>query len=199
MKITVNERPVGTSATEETTLGALLDELRRRGEIRADQVVVGLTAEGRRWGAEDFQVQLGAPLQGIGRLEIDTDDLKGYGRRILTDAASMLTVMTTGAAEIALQFRAGTPQEASSNLYNLLDSLQRFFFCLFQVKNICLPEVPGSILAGPANEQLSAALDQVRTCQELEEWDALADRIDDGLVPALQGLQAVVTRLEGAF
>ena len=199
MKVTVNEKPVGACATEQTTLAALLDELRRRGDIAPDQVVVGLSAEGRRWGTEDFQVQLGAPLQGIGRLEIDTVDLKGYGRRILTDASGMLSVMSNGAAEIALQFRAGIPQEASSNLYNLLDSLQRFFFCLFQVKNICLPDTPGSILTGPANEQLSAALDQVRTCQELEEWDALADRIEDGLLPALQGLQDVVTHLEEAF
>ena len=199
MNVTINDRQVGTSATEETTLGALLDELRRCGEIQADQVVVGLSAEGRRWGAGDFEVQLGAPLRGVGRLQIDTTDMKGYGRRILKDAAGMLTVMCSAAAETAHQFRTGNPQEASTNLYNLLDSLQRFFFCLFQVKNICLPEAPASLLGGPANQPLSAALDRVRTCQELEEWDALADHIESDLVPALHGFQTVVARLQDEF
>ncbi len=199
MKVTVNDRLVSACATEETTLRELLDGLRRSGEIPADQVIVGLASEGRPWGVQDFEVQLGAPLKGVGNLAIDTTDLYGYGRRILADADSMLGVVCAAAAEISSQFRAASPQEASTNLYNLLDTLQRFLFCLSQVKNMCLPDAPDSVLETPATGRLNDALDGMQACQEAEEWQALADRMDDDLLPALEGFHGVVASLEDAF
>ena len=133
MKVTVNDRPVAACATEETTLGDLLEELRQRGEIPADQVLVGLKAEGRPLGVRDFEARLAAPLAGLGELAIATTDLHGYGRRILTDADAMLSLLCDAAPQIAHQFQAGDPKEASSHLYNLLDCVQRFLFCLAQV------------------------------------------------------------------
>jgi len=199
MKVTVNDRPVDACATEETTLRELLDELRRSGQIPAGQVIVGLASEGRPWGVQDFEVQLGAPLRGVGSLAIDTTDLPGYGRRILADADSMLGVVCEAASEISRQFRAASPQEASTHLYNLLDTLQRFLFCLAQVKNMCLPDAPDSLLETPATSRLTDALDSMQACQEAEEWQGLADRIDDGLLPALEGFHGVVASLGDAF
>jgi len=195
MEVSVNERSVSTSATEESTLMSLLDELRGSGEIPADHVVVGLRVGDRRWGSAEFDLQLDAPLQGVDRIHIDTEDLHGYGRRILEDAAGMLDVMCEAAVEIARQFRAGDPHEGSANLFNLLDSLQRFLFCLSRVKQICAPEGGEAPQPGPAGPALSAALDLALACQEAQDWDGLADRLESDLVPAMRGFEAVLAEL----
>lgn len=199
MKVTVNDKPVEIATTGETTLRELLDDLRRSGEIPADQVIVGLASEGRAWGVQDFEVHLPAPLQDIEVLAIKTTDMQGYGRRILADADSMLGVVCDAATRISSQFRDANAQEASSNLYNLLDTLQRFLFCLAQVKNICLPDAPDSLLESPATGRLTEALDGMQASQEAEEWQTLADRIDGDLLPALEGFHGVVATLGEAF
>jgi hypothetical protein len=199
MKVTVNDRQVSTCAAEQSTLRGLLDELRGSGQIPADQVIVGLTVGGRAWRGQDFEDGLGTPLEHLGAVAIDTTDLHGYGRRILSDADAMLSVICEAASRISDQFRCGSPQEASSHLYNLFESLQRFLFCLCQVRSICLPDAPDFLLHTPASARLNAALDEMQACQEVEEWQTLADRIDTNLLPALQGFHGVVGALGDAF
>ncbi len=201
MKVTVNDRPVDAPTTEETTLRQLLDDLRRRGEIPAGP------GDRRAWPARaapgacrTSRSSSSAPLQGIrrpghrhhrpARLRPPHPSRRGLhaGRRLRAPPR-----------QISSQFRAASPQEASSNLYNLLDTLQRFLFCLAQVKNICLPDAPDSLLETPATGRLTDALDSMQACQEAEEWQSLADRIDDDLLPALEGFHGVVATLGDAF
>jgi hypothetical protein len=131
--------------------------------------------------------------------ETGLSDLRDYGRRIVSEAGAMLDVLCEAARETAGQFRVGGPYEASANLYNLLDSLQRFLFCLSQVKGACLPDQPRSTLNEPEAERLSAALDAMRACQEGGRWQELAGRIESDLLPALKGLHGALADLRGAL
>lgn len=194
MKVTVNEAPVDVPPAPDMTVASLLDELRESGAIPADQVVVGLeldTADGH--GGDDILEQT---VSKASRVAVATDDMRGYARRILTDLDGMLAVVRESAPRIAEKLRSGSTKEANSDLYNLFDALQQLLFCLCQIQNTCLPEREESPLSEDAVERLNSCLDAVQECQQRGDWEAVADRLDDTVEPALAGLGADARRLK---
>lgn len=191
MKLSINEAPVATLPDEEeTSVGALLDGLRRRGDIRSDEVVVGLRVNDRPWSSGNLDALFDARLDASHEVSIATDDLRGYGRRILTDSRDMLRVLRDAASSLAEQFRSGRPKDANTNLYNLLSTMQMFLACIYHVRNTCA--VPCSALeaSGPVITGISRSLDAIQTSQTAHDWPALASQLESELTPALDSLCA---------
>ncbi|KPK65275.1 MAG: hypothetical protein AMK73_03425 [Planctomycetes bacterium SM23_32] len=199
MRVSVNDRPVATSSEDGATLEALLDSLRNRGEIARDQVIVRLDVNNHPWRAEDMDKLGDAPLKAVGEVAIATDGMQGYARRILTDARSMLTVLEDATRHLAAEFRADKPEQANGDLFNLLNALQRFLFCLYHVRNTC------GLESDPAHEQqhliaqLTGCLDLVELSQERRDWPSLADQLELDLLAALRGFDHVLDRMAAAL
>jgi hypothetical protein len=198
MKVSVNDRPIETSEADGTTLEALLDSMRDRGEIRDDEVVVGLTVEGRPWRADDLEALGQADLGRHADVAIATDDMQGYARRILNDSRSMLAVLEEGASRLAAELREDDAARANADLFNLLNALQSFLACLYHVRNMC------GIEGGPLGTQqqlvarMTGALDLMELSQERRDWTSLAEQLEAELLPALEGLRGMVDEMAAA-
>ena len=198
-EVSINDRAVGTSDEDGDTLESLLDSLRGRGEIGSAEVMVALEVDSRSWAADELDRLGDVALADVRQVAIATDDMRGYGRRILTDAAGMLAVLQEAATKLAHNFRHGDPKEANADLFNLLDAFQRFFGCVYHVKNTCA--VQNRDLDSPEGllGRVDAALDLVAASHESEDWPALADRVEKDLLPAIAGFEVVLQDLRDAI
>ncbi len=199
MELTINERTVESTPEDGETLEALLDGLRRRGEIGRDQVVVGLCVDRRDWRAEDMDRLDQVRLEQVREVAIATDELAGYAGRILTDAAGMVEVLREGTHRLAAQFRSGDPEKANAGLFSLLTALQRLLACIYHVKNTCGAESPA--LEDPAAllDGLLRGLDLIQLSQEGEDWAALAAQLETEMLPALDGIEGALRDLSHAI
>ncbi|MHC4479899.1 MAG: hypothetical protein ACYS8K_01715 [Planctomycetota bacterium] len=195
MKLSINDRPVGTSAADGDTLEALLDSLRDRGEIGRDEVVVRLEVDRRPWHAADVDTLTDARLEGIQQVCIDTDDLHGYARRILQDGSSMLAVLEEATGRVAGELRSGEQEKSNADLFNLLSALQQFLACLHQVKNTCGLEGEALGLSSDAMKAVSDSLELIQASQESEDWMSLATHLEADLLPALGRFQGVLAQM----
>lgn len=186
MQVIVNDRPAEIEVDEDTTLGDILDGLRKSEHIPDDEAVVELSVDGRPW--QEQGAELDEPVGAVREVTVATDDLRGYARRMLKDSMSMLEVLCEGAVQVAREFRQEMPQKANSDLFNLLDSMQRFLLCVFQIRNTCLPEEEDGALSERAVSGLNDCFDRVEACQQRQDWQAIAETLEGELVPALRAL-----------
>ncbi len=195
MNVTVNDEAVVELPESADTFGDLLDGLREAGRIRDDEVVVAITTDAHRWSAEDMDALQEDSFSDVQELSIETADLRGYAERILTDAESMLRVLDEAAERVAATFRAGESGVGSNHLFNLLNALQRFLTCVVQVENACSLEhgLVGS--ASEALSELSDSLSAVQESQEQEDWTALADAIEQRLMPSFERIRGVLAAM----
>lgn len=192
MKITLNDRPVAATPEDGQTLESLLDSLRMRGKIRGDEVVVEFRVDSRPWHADDMD-RLGATrLADLSEVAIGTDDMRGCARRILADARSMLRVLQQAVPPVAQQFRSGPHEEANKALFSLLNALQQFLTCLYQVKHTCALQRDPFGASGELLDLVTGCLDGIRGSQERKDWQALGSRLEGELLPALQGFEDVL-------
>lgn len=192
MKVCVNDKVVGPSPGDGATLEALLDSLRTRGEIGSDEVVVGLQVDQCSWAPADMDRLQQTQLGGVGEVLIATEDLRGYARRILTDAGSMLAVLEEATGRVADELRSGPLDKANMDLFNLLHALQRFLACLYHVTNTCglaqgSPDPQRQLMA-----QVAGTLDLIQSSQERQDWASLAAQLEMDLLPALKGFEGVL-------
>jgi len=196
MKVTVNEEIVEGPACGAATLRDLIDCLRGDGRIGDDQVVAAIEVDRRPWGPGDMD-RLGAPLAGPNEVSIRTEGMAGYARRILQDATGMLRVLKEANRCVAAGLRSGDPATGNRDLFQLLEALQNFLNCLGSVQMAC----GGDGVSVPPRRTvmalLSAALDTVADCQRREDWPALADQLDQHLMPALEGFEDVIAAMNG--
>lgn len=197
MNLTVNAATIPELPDGIQTIEDMIDALRERGHIRADEVVVELEVDGYCWRAADMDSMGSARLEGVREVAVSTTDMRGYAFRILTDAESMLRVLTEGSAHVANLMRTGPVDQANVHLFNLLNALQRFLSCLVHVQNACelstgLLGSSEDVLAG-----LSASLESVQQHQEASDWVGVAERLESDLVPALGALHPVLDGMRG--
>jgi len=197
MKLTVNAATVPELPPGIRTIEDMVDALRERGDIRADEVVVELKVDGYRWRAADMDSMESARLEGVREVAVSTTDMRGYASRILTDAESMLRVLIEGSTHVADLMRTGPPDEANVHLFNLLNALQRFLACLVHVQNAC--ELSNGLLGSSEGllTGLSASLESVQQQQEESDWTAVAERLENDLVPALEALRPLLDGMRG--
>ena len=187
MRVAVNGSPVEAPAEGGATLGALLSDLRRRGDIAPDQVVVALALDGRPCVPGDLDRPEDTRLEAVGEVAVSTDDLRGYSRRILGDARGMAAVLREASARLAGEFRAGAPDKANGDLFNLLSALQALLVCIYHVDHIC------GMSGGPLDShrrlfsEVAGALNLIQFSQERKDWTSVADGLERDLVPALAG------------
>jgi len=195
MKLTVNSRQVGRSPEDGETLDSLLTALRKRGEIRPDQVVVELRVDRHRWQAGDMARLKTVSLKELDEVAITTTGMRDYAARILMDARGMLAVIREAVEPVAARFREGSPEEANAELFRLLDAFQAFVACLWNVRNSC------DVSAGPAEAARSAftpvadALDAIADSQERGDWAELASLLIGRFLPALGGFEPVLDQM----
>lgn len=199
MKVSVNEHVVQEGAGTDGDLGDLLNRLRADGDIPDDQVVVGLRVDERQFTADDLTELAETPLQQIGEVAVATDDVRGYASRILTDVVSMLRVLRRAVPRVAEALRDGDAEEANADLFRLLEALQNAFVCLHQVQNTCELAHGPTASSEPLAGEISEAFDLIEAAQETEDWDALADALQDRLLPALGRLDEVVEMMRDEF
>jgi sulfur carrier protein ThiS len=195
MKISVNEKPVKSELSEQDTLHDLIDELREAGEIRPDEIVAALAIDSRPLRSGEMETVGATNLESISQVEIETDDVTGYGRRILCDASSMAGVLTEAGSRISALLRDEKIEEANDRFYSLLQALQNLLACLDTVQTTCLPQIARTDARRVTMALLSAALDTVVRCQENENWATMADRLDEHLIPAMNGLRNLLDSL----
>ena len=192
MRVMVNNKAVPISAEDGHTLDALLDSLRERAEIPADEVVVALEVDGDKWQADDMERLPYTPVQDVAEVAIKTAEMRAYAWRIMTDARSMLTVLLDATHELARSFQQRSLTEANAHLFHLLDALQRFLACLFRIQNICDLEYRPLDLEHELLERLKIGLDKLKSSQEREDWGALARELEEDLLPVLQDFHGPV-------
>ena len=195
MKVSVNDREVAGTAPAGSTLEDLIDDLRRRGEIASDEIVASLAVDSRPWASGDMERLPFTPLDGLSEITITTDDMAGYARRILADASNMLSVLRQASDRIAAELRGREPRRANTNLFQLLDAIQQFLACLYNVRNSCAPQAQLLDSRRAVMSLLSAALDGIVECQEREDWPALATQIERYLGPALDGFEDIIVAM----
>ncbi len=192
MKVMVNNKDVPISADDGQTLDDLLDSLRERAEIRADEVVVALEVDGDKWQAEDMDRLPYTPVHDLAEGAVKTAEMRAYAWRIVTDAQSMLTVLVEATGELALRFQQDSLTQANAHLFHLLDALQRFLGCLFRVQNICDLKYRPLDVEQELMERLRIGLDKLKSTQEREDWLALARELEEDLLPVLQDFEGPV-------
>ncbi|MHC5033413.1 MAG: hypothetical protein ACYTFZ_00025 [Planctomycetota bacterium] len=199
MEVSVNDRAVSTSLEDGATIDALLDNLRERGEIRRDEVIVTLDVDNHAPSAADMDAVLRTRLCDVQHVCIETDDLQGYARRILTDARSMLSVLQDAAKHLADEFRGDEHEKSNADLFNLLTALQHFLACLYHVRNTCglaqAPLEPGGRLLA----DVSSSLELIQTSQEEQDWHGLAAHLELKLLPALGGFERVLQEMSDSI
>jgi hypothetical protein len=161
-------------------------------------VVVGLEVDNRPCTADDLKAMESVSLREANEVSIVTDDVRGYARRILTDAGGMLSVLQEATARVAEEFRGGAVQKANADLFNLLSALQGFLACVCHIDNICdLARAPldaqRHLLA-----QVAECLDRIESSQERHDWLALAAQLELSLLPALAGFEPVLQEMKNA-
>ncbi len=195
MRVTVNEAPLTIALEPAATLAELLDQLRERGEIERDEVVVAIRVNGDAWSADDLEGRCDEPLGESREIAIDTDGLDGYARRLLQDAESAVSLLRQATAAVADEFRSGRTQQGNGGLYSLLDSLQQLLLCICQVDNTCLPVGVTRLSEADELARLSECLDEVESCQQQRNWKALANTLSEDLEPRLGDLQPMIAAL----
>jgi len=199
MRISINNRAVQEEPGADGDLGDLLNRLRADGNIPDDEVVVGLRVDERRFTGDDLAELADTPLQQIAEVAVATDDVRGYASRILTDMASMVRVLRQAVPRVALALRDGDAEEANADLFRLLQALQNAFACLNQLQNTCdLAHGPAEA-SEPLAQDISDALDLVEAAQQTEDWDALAEALEEGMLPALGRLDEVMEMMRDEF
>ncbi len=199
MNVTVNDRAVETPADvlpSDAGLDTLLDDLKKRGDIPADEVVVSLEVNGHRWTSEDMDRLGTTTLRDVARVAVGTAGVQQYGGRVLDDAASMLKVVREATQSVAREFRQGAPEQANEHLFLLLDAIHSFFSCTFRVMNICAPEQTAVQSQNRLIQGITSSLDSIQASQEKQDWAALADRLESELVPALDECGGLISRLQ---
>jgi hypothetical protein len=195
MKVTVNAQLVKSSAGDGDTLGDLIDELRRCGSIKPDEVLASLAVDSREWGAQDMELLHGTQLDGLTEVSITTDDISGYARRILNDAAGMLNVLRQATRGVARNLRGSQPKKANRDLFQLLDAIQQFLTCLYRLRNTCVGHDTAIGSQCAALALMSASLDTIVGCQEREDWPSLASQLEHDLMPALDAFDHLVSTM----
>jgi len=199
MNVTVNDKAVQTLETDAPSgagLDTLLDNLKKCGAIPPDEVVVSLEVNGRTWSSKEMDHLEATHLQDVAQIAVVTAGVRDYGIRVLQDAASMLDVLREGAHGVARAFREDTPQKANSQLFLLLDAVHSFFGCLFRVTNICTTEQTTRQDRGRLMQRVTLSLEAIQACQEEQNWDALADRLETDLISAIDECADMVRRLQ---
>ncbi len=196
MNIRLNDQTLQVACEAPLTLGGLLDDLRARGAIAADEVVVDIRVDGLDWNAQDLEARKEDALPQGSDVVIATDDSRGYGRRILTDAAGMVDILQEAARTVAHALREETPEQANADLFMMLDAVQRLLVCLHQIQNTY--GLKRGLTAGPEPllNGISEALQEMQACQESQDWPALAESVENRLAPALQGVGRVVQTMK---
>lgn len=198
MKVKINGRTVAYAGEAGDTLGALLDSLRRAGEIAGDQVVVALRVDDRPCTSEDLAGMENASLREAEEVLIVTDQVRGYARRILTDAGSMLSVLQEATSRVAEGFRGSAVEKANANLFSLLTSLQCFLACICRVDELC------DLARAPLDPQrhlfaeVTDCLDRIQSSQEKQDWLTLAAQLELNLRPVLAGFEPVLQDMRDA-
>ena len=192
MKVTVNDQVVETPLDKQDTLDALLDGLRESGRIPADQAMVHLEVDGRSWKVEDMDGLDQTRLSDLQQVAISTADLRGYARRIVTDAASIVPVLVEATRQVALKLRRESPEEANARLFELLDALHHLLICLYRVQNVCGLRCNPLDSGQQVVQRITAGLRSIRTSQETQDWDALAHQLEQDLLPAMEGFADVI-------
>mgnify|MGYP006303604807 CR=1 FL=1 len=195
MKVSVNEKAVSSELSAQDTLEDLIDELRRSGAIRPDEVVAGLTVDRRPMRSVDMEEAGTTRLDTISQVAIETDDVAGYGRRILQDAAGMATVLSEAGPRVATLLRNGEIEKANDQFFNLLQVLQHLLACVDTVEGACISDSANADTRRLTMALLSASLDTVVKCQENKDWDTMAERIDEHLVPAFNGVLNLINSM----
>ncbi|MHA1574090.1 MAG: hypothetical protein ACTSX8_08845 [Alphaproteobacteria bacterium] len=195
MKVSVNDKAVPEVVCRGRTLENLIDLLRRNGSIRDDEVVAALSVDSRPWHSYDMGRLGETRLSGVQEVDITTDDMSGYGRRILDDAAGMLQVIKAANIRIAADLAGPDPQRANRDLFHLLDSLQQFLTCVYNVRNACAPQAEPDDMQRVVMALLSAALDTIVDCQGREDWPGLSRQLREHLAPSLESFDDVIAAL----
>lgn len=197
MKVSVNDKPVEVPKRDGRSLEDLLDDLRHRGEIGDDQVVVGLEVDRRPWRTEGPHALGDAGLDDVNEVAISTTGMRGYARRILADAGGALAVLKEATQQVARSLRQEEPSKANADLFNLLDALQHLLACVYHVQNSC------ALHNGPAGtssqllERLNDGLDAIQARQQRQQWDGVASELEGRFLPALQELESVIENMKG--
>jgi len=195
MHVQVNDEPARIEGEDGLTLADLLDELRSSGGIAADEVVVGVEVDGQQWSADDLENRQQDVLPRDTRVAIATDSSRGYALRILSDAAGMIDGLREAAGSVAKALRDGSTEQANADLFRLLEAVQRLLVCLHQVQNVY--ELEHGLSSGDDSPlgRMSDALQQMQSCQQQQDWPALAGALTDDLVPALQSLDQLTEQM----
>jgi len=199
MRVTVNGRCVADVNEDGGTLAGLLGGLRARGEIAGDEVVVGLEVNSSPCAARDLDALADVALGESSEVAIATDDLPGYGRRILADARSMRCVLEEAAERLPAEFRSRELRKANAGLFNLLNALESFILCLSHVRNTCAASCGPSESWQRIMAQVSESLDAIQDSQQAKDWMSLAGHLELKLLPALRGFEPVVKDMSDAI
>jgi hypothetical protein len=106
-------------------------------------------------------------------------------------------VLSEAGPRIAALLRRGETEQANDQFFTFLQALQSLLACVDRAAGYCMsgPDHTESDTRRMTMALLSASLDTVVKCQENEDWQTMADRIDEHRVPATNGVLGLINSM----
>jgi len=171
-----------------------------------------LTAEGRAVTVVRFEGvdqpsfreahRAGQDLTAVSRIDVESLDVRSLLRETVRVAEEGLTVLAGGSRRVAEAFRGTNVEDANRQLIGFLGAvghLTTLTGAIGQAGGIDLSTLTcGSSTAAKAIDRVASTLGALASCQQAQNWPAVADGLEHDLAPALAGWRDVLDAIDSS-
>ncbi|NQU76156.1 MAG: hypothetical protein HQ546_07585 [Planctomycetes bacterium] len=192
MEVYADGEAVRDQALEGKTVGGLLDWI-RRGD--ADRFVVAVRIDGREVADGELEAVLALPLDGCGRLDVETTSARILAASALAQAADVLEEAREHHSAVGELLASSKQVEAMDRLTACFDAWNSAEQALRQASRVAglnLDADEGPSSPGVLIEKLRGCLNEIQQGLKIRDYVAVADLVEYEMLPVIDDWQAML-------